>query len=199
MVQARDGQGAYGLMLTVITGPMFSGKSTALISKCTSHAIAGNLALVFKPSNDNRYDKFKIVTHDAIELSSIPINKDNPHSCIEYINWCVPKPIDVVAFDEVQFFDKKRFIELVDELLYTKGFQIICAGLAQDSFGKPFGAMPYLLSIADRIISLKAVCAKCKSINAATRTYRKVKSHSQIVVGGIDEFEPRCFECWNEI
>ena len=189
-------------MLTVITGPMFSGKSTALIGKCISHAIAGNFVLVFKPSNDNRYNETKIVTHDGIEFASISVDKDNPYSCVEHIGrHHINRFVDVIAFDETQFFDNKQFVELIDELLYAKhfGFQVICAGLAQDSFGKPFGAMPHLLCTADRIVSLKAVCAKCKSINAATRTYRKIDNYSQVVVGGIDTYEPRCFGCWNEI
>jgi thymidine kinase len=74
---------------------------------------------------------------------------------------------------------------------------VIVAGLPQDSYGKPFGAMPTILAMADNIVCLKAVCSKCKKINSATRTYRKIQDKAQVVVGGIDMFEPRCFECWS--
>jgi len=56
--------------------------------------------------------------------------------------------------------------------------------------------MPMLLAMADEIVSLKAVCAKCKKINSATRTFRKTDSKEQTIVGGADIYEPRCFNCW---
>ena len=98
--------------------------------------------------------------------------------------------------DEAQFFKRSEILTCITE--WEEWAHVIVAGLAQDSFGKPFGAMPEILAVADNIVCLKAVCSKCKKINSATRTYRKVKSNEQIVVGGIDSFEPRCFECWME-
>jgi len=85
----------------------------------------------------------------------------------------------------------------VDFLLST-GKSVICAGLAQDAFGKPFGPMPLLLSRADNIIHLTAVCAKCKGIGKATRTFRRGESKEQTVVGGAELYEPRCYECWRK-
>jgi len=55
-------------MLTVITGPMFSGKTNMLISMATSHQIAGHTIQVFKPAKDDRYSVDKIVSHSDREL-----------------------------------------------------------------------------------------------------------------------------------
>ena len=106
------------------------------------------------------------------------------------------KNISVICIDEAQFFSEE-IIDLVNHILML-GKSAIVAGLSQDSFGKPFGSMPHLLAVADRIISLSAVCSKCRGIGAATRTYRKCESKEQVVVGGADTYEPRCFGCWSK-
>jgi len=185
-------------MLTVITGPMFSGKSSALISKGISHVIAGNTVVAFKPANDSRYDVESIVTHDGHKFSaySLPLDGTLHERAIEIFKTYEPeRSIDVILIDEVQFFDKRQIYNAI--LPWSDHGHIIVAGLAQDSSGNSFGAMPELLSYADNIVCLKAVCSKCKKVNSATRTYRKTKNKAQVVVGGLDDFEPRCFECWN--
>lgn len=50
---------------------------------------------------------------------------------------------EVVAIDEVQFFDQ----DIVDvcEYLADKGIRVIVAGLDKDFRGEPFGIMPELL------------------------------------------------------
>lgn len=174
-------------MLTVIAGPMFSGKTSKLISMIESNLIANNRVAVFKPSNDDRYSTEKIVTHSGKGVDATMISRSRP--CIEYF---VPS---VLFFDECQFFDTEQFIRLIDRTLKHNA-DVVCAGLPNDFEGKPFGPMPMLLAMADEIVSLKAVCAKCKKINSATRTFRKTDSKEQTVVGGADIYEPRCFNCW---
>lgn len=186
-------------MLTVITGPMFSGKTSALISRAMAHVIAGDFVIAFKPKIDDRYDKENIITHHNNKFPAYPVNSANTaEECGRVIHNLIVEQkqnIDVILYDEAQFFD----ITIIDSIdAYMRWAHVIIAGLAQDSFGSPFGHMPTLLSMADNIVCLKAVCSKCKSINAATRTYRKTESRDQVVVGGIDMFEPRCFRCWNK-
>ncbi len=183
-------------MLTVITGPMFSGKSSALISRGTSHVIAGNGVMAFKPANDDRYDVNNIVSHfgskffaHAVSISELWDDANDIFSKYHGLD------INVILIDEAQFFEKSEILMAVNE--WDEWAHVIIAGLSQDSFGKPFGAMPELLSIADDIVCLRAVCSKCKKVNAATRTYRKIENNEQVAVGGIDMYEPRCFECWS--
>lgn len=184
-------------MLTVITGPMFSGKSSALISRGVSHVIAGDGVIAFKPVIDDRYDLDNIVTHRGNKFLAYTISTDNLWDEANEIFSKYPLgdlDVNVLLIDEAQFFKKSEILMAVNE--WNEWAHIIIAGLAQDSYGKPFGAMPELLAFADNIVCLKAVCSKCKTVSAATRTYRKTKDKSQVVVGGIDSFEPRCFECW---
>ncbi len=183
-------------MLTVITGPMFSGKSSALISRGTSHVIAGNGVMAFKPSSDDRYDLQNITTHRGDSFVACAVSTDNIwEEANKYFEKYISLDVNVILIDETQFFKKSEILMCVNE--WDEWAHVIVAGLSQDSFGKPFGAMPELLSIADNIVCLRAVCSKCKKVNAATRTYRKIENNKQIAVGGIDMYEPRCFECWS--
>lgn len=186
------------MSLTIITGPMYAGKSSRLISMCLSNVIAGNKVMAFKPSTDNRYERDYIVTHTMDKFSSIPIDPAKPYSCMPYIvDMSKDSPVNVLAFDECQFFDKYRFAQFITQLLYIdKTYSIICAGLSSDSDGRPFGAMPDILCIADEIISLKAVCSSCKRIDAATRTYRKGPYSQQTLVGGQEAYSAMCYSCW---
>lgn len=184
-------------MLTVITGPMFAGKSSALISRCMANVIADRYVIVFKPDNDIRYDKglTKITSHNMDTFPAVVLGRDFPSSCWDIILVSKRKP-DVVAFDEAQFFEREEMLETIDMLISDK-YDVIIAGLSQDYKGNPFGAMPELLATADEIISLKAVCSNCKCIGIATRTYRKSNDADQIVVGGVDKYEARCHACWS--
>lgn len=182
-------------MLTVITGPMFAGKTSALISMVKANLIAGNEIEAFTPSNDTRYGLEVIASHDGEEINAEVLDKMSPFK--SYFIEDMRKTKAVAFFEECQFFNVPSLMLLIKNLL-DDGRDVVCAGLPNDSFGEPFGAMPQLLSIADEIISLKAVCSKCKKINKATRTFRKSDSKEQVVVGGKDIYEPRCFDCWRK-
>lgn len=183
-------------MLTVITGPMFAGKSSKIISIRNANYVAGNKCALFKPGNDNRYSDYEIATHDGkrVVVSAV-LDSKSTKDVIDFVEI----GIDVFIFDEAQFFDPQFIIEVVEELLYKHKKDVVIAGLSQDSDGKPFGAMPYLLAIADDIVHLKSVCAKNKTIGTATRTYRKDKNNkNQVAVGGAELYEPRSFDAWLE-
>ena len=89
------------------------------------------------------------------------------------------------------FFDDE--ITTVCEKLALKGIRVIVAGLDMDYQGKPFGQMPNLLSIADYITKLHAICMKCGNI--ANVSYRKVARGGQVLLGEKDVYEPRCRVC----
>ena len=99
--------------------------------------------------------------------------------------------------NEVQFFDK----DLIDvcEYLADKGMRVMCAGLDKDFRGEPFGVVPELLTRAEFVTKLTAVCAKCGA--PATRTQRIVNGvpasfdHEIVMVGAKEHYEPRCRHC----
>ena len=95
---------------------------------------------------------------------------------------------------EAEFFDDE--IVHVCEVLALRGVRVIVAGLDMDYLGKPFGQMPYLLSIADYITKLHAICMKCGNI--ANISYRKTEQEGQVLIGEKETYEPRCRHCANE-
>lgn len=178
-------------MLTVINGPMFSGKTSRLISICSANVIAGNSVTVFKPAKDDRYDINHIVSHSLEKFAAYPIREaKDAYPILDKRDGS-----DIVCFDEAQFFDN-GIVDVIMSMYGTLTKEVICAGLSQDSDGRPFGCMPYLMAVADNIINLKAVCSKCRSVDKATRTFRKVENNEQVLVGGSDKYEANCFSCW---
>ena len=170
--------------IEVICGSMFSGKTEELIRRLKRVKIANLKVEIFKPAIDTRYDQMKIVSHDTNTIQSTPV--ESSHSIL-----LLAQDVDVVGIDEAQFFDAE--IAYVCEQLALKGIRVIVAGLDMDYLGKPFGQMPNLLSIADYITKLHAICMKCGNI--ANISYRKVAGGGQVLLGEKDIYEPRCRHC----
>lgn len=170
--------------IEVICGSMFSGKTEELIRRLKRVEIANLRAEIFKPSIDKRYDEVKIVSHDENRIHSTPV--DNSQTIL-----LLAQGVDVVGIDEAQFFDDQ--IPVVCEKLALNGIRVIVAGLDMDFRGRPFGPMPALLSIADYITKLHAICVRCGNI--ANVSFRKVKSEGQVLVGEKNLYEPRCRVC----
>jgi thymidine kinase len=99
----------------------------------------------------------------------------------------------VAGIDEAQFFDHE--IVSVCETLANRGVRVIVAGLDMDYTGKPFGPMPALLSIADYVTKLHAICMQCGSI--AQYSYRKTDDGGQLMIGQQEHYEPRCRKCFH--
>lgn len=172
-------------MLEVICGGMFAGKSEQLIHRLKRASYAKKNIVAFKPAIDNRYSVEEIASHSGQTFKSIAVK--NTFDMTEHIT----NDIKVIGIDEAQFFDP-FIVEFVEML--SKKIDIYVAGLDLDSAGKPFGSMPHLLAIADKVTKISAVCMKCGA--DATRSQRLVASTEQVLVGAKDSYEARCRKCW---
>lgn len=172
----------------LICGSMFSGKSEELIRRVRRAEFAKQKIAVFKPKIDNRYSEQAVVSHNGSSFIAKPIS----HS-IEILHH-VEAEIDVIAIDEIQFFDE-GIVRVVQQLA-DSGYRVIVAGLDQDFRGEPFGQMPALMAIAEQITKLQAVCTVCGS--PASRTQRLIDGRPAsyydpvILVGAQEAYEPRC-------
>lgn len=173
--------------IEVICGSMFSGKTEELIRRLNRVRIADQTVEIFKPSRDTRYSTNEVVSHDARAISSHVV-----HSAIEIL--LVSSATNVIGIDEAQFFDQT--LKDVCEELALRGHRVIVAGLDMDFRGQPFGPMPDLLSVAEYITKLHAICTHCG--NLATHTYRLSTDAETIVLGEKDIYEARCRFCFNE-
>ena len=170
---------------------MFAGKTEELIRRINVLSYAKMKIIVFKPRIDDRYSAIEIVSHSGIKVPCLVINK-----AAEILKE-IKVDTQVVVIDEVQFFDA----DIVDicEYLADKGIRVIVAGLDKDFRGEPFGVMPQLLTRAEFVTKLTAVCTKCGA--PATRTQRLVNgkpasfNDSIVLVGAVEHYEPRCRHC----
>lgn len=172
--------------IEVVCGSMFSGKTEELIRRLKRAKIANMHVGIFKPSIDIRYHSGKIVSHDENTINATPL-KDSKEILVH------AEPFNVVGIDEAQFFDEE--IVNVCESLANAGKRVIVAGLDMDYTGKPFGPMPALLSVANFVTKLHAVCIKCGGI--ASYSYRISSNTDQVVLGEKDHYEARCRKCFN--
>jgi thymidine kinase len=173
--------------IELITGSMFSGKTEELIRRLRRAQFAGLKVEIFKPSLDKRYSEAEVVSHDDKYISSTPV--DNANSILLLTN-----DVDVVGIDEAQFFDDS-IINVCNQLA-DDGVRIVVAGLDMDFMGKPFGPMPALLSIADFVTKVHAICLRCG--NLAQFSYRKSDEEKIVLLGEKDIYEPLCRSCYNE-
>jgi thymidine kinase len=170
--------------IEVVCGSMFSGKTEELIRRLKRAKIANLKVEIYKPAIDTRYDTAKVVSHDANSIASTPV--DSSESIL-----LLAEHAEVVGIDEAQFFDEG--IIRVCETLVMQGKRVIVAGLDMDYLGKPFGPMPHLLSIADFITKLHAICVQCGHL--ANISYRTSEEAGTVVLGEKNNYEPRCRIC----
>ena len=176
--------------LETIVGAMFAGKTSELLKRILWIEHQGKKVLVFKPLIDNRYSGNNIVTHNNLS-----------HKCYSIKNWeeanttfeLTKRNLDTLFLDEVQFMDTNSTLKNVENLLAI-GINVVCAGLDQDSKGKPWETSSMLLGLSDKITKIYGFCNVCGL--EATKTYRKTANQDRTHVGSSDSYEPRCLKHW---
>ncbi|MCJ7549711.1 MAG: thymidine kinase [Anaerolineae bacterium] len=174
--------------IEVVCGSMFSGKTEELMRRLRRATIAKQRIQVYKPALDTRYASKAIASHNGLQLNAIPVQTSDE------IRRLVDPDVGVIAIDEIQFFDN-GVVALCNELA-EMGHRVICAGLDMDFRGEPFGPIPQLLAIAEKVDKLQAICVVCG--HAASRTQRLIEGKPAcyedpiVLVGASEVYEARC-------
>jgi len=171
--------------IEVITGSMFSGKTEELIRRLRRARFAKQNVEIFKPKIEVRYSEEEVVSHDENAIQSTPV--DSSANIL-----LLASGVEVVGIDEAQFFDE-GLVDVCNQLA-DMGARVIIAGLDMDFKGKPFGPMPELMSIAEYITKVHAICVRCG--NLAQYTHRLSEDDKLIVLGETDIYEPLCRVCY---
>ena len=171
--------------IEVICGSMFSGKTEELIRRLNRARIAKQKVEVFKPAMETRYDEEDVVSHDANKSPSIPVQ--NASQILFYA-----EDFEVVGIDEAQFFGNE-LVAVCNELA-ENGKRVVVSGLDMDYLGKPFGPIPQLLSIAEYVTKVHAICMRCGSL--ASYSHRTVHNDKLVVLGETEAYEPLCRKCF---
>lgn len=175
---------SYG-WIEVICGSMFSGKTEELIRRLNRSLIAKQKVEIFKPSIDTRYHVSDVVSHNDNSIRSTPVSFASDILLLAGNS-------DVVGIDEAQFFDK-AIVEVVTKLA-NNGKRVIVAGLDMDFKGQPFGTMPDIMSIAEYITKVHAICMKCGGM--ASYSYRHGNEDQKVLLGEKEKYEARCRKCF---
>lgn len=182
-----------GYSFELITGPMSCGKTEELLRRIKRCLIAKKNVKIFSPEIDTRESEDCIKSRNGLSLNAIKVNNS-----IQIMTFIKPED-EVIAIDELQFFDK-NIVKVISKLI-SEGKRVIGSGLELDFKAEPFGFMPELMCLATKVDKLHAVCMKCGSDNA-TRTQRLIngkpadKNSPLIMIGGDESYEARCLKCY---
>lgn len=177
--------------IELIAGPMFSGKTEELLRRVTRARIAKQQVQLFKAGIDGRYAQDAVASHAGRELAALPV-----HTAAE-LRQRLEAGVQVVAIDEVQFFDE-AVVDLI-QALADGGVRVIASGLDLDFRAEPFGFMPRLMALAEQVDKLTAICVRCGA--PGTRSQRLLQGRPAgpedplIVVGAAEAYEARCRAC----
>lgn len=171
--------------VTLVTGCMFSGKTT-MLQAVLSNQPTGT-ALAVRHVSDDRYRTDAIVSHDgrAFPAQTISVGAD-------LLRWESTPGLRLLAIDEVHFLDDS-LVDVIDRLA-RRGLSVMMAALDLDSWGRPFVEIERLARRATHHIQRYGLCARCGGV--ADHTQRLTPIQDGRMVGGSESYEPRCAVCW---
>lgn len=175
----------------IYCGPMFSSKTSMLLSTIEKYKYQHKRIVVFKPNIDDRYSSSEVVTHGGWRIPAVCVKTGA--EILEYLSNLEEDP-QVVAVDEA--FMIPGASEALT-WLFTYGFTIVVSSLEMSSAGKPFQEIEKMLPWATKIEKCSAVCTVCS--RDAHYTHKKQSSEEEIEVGGAELYEPRCAQHFPEI
>jgi len=155
---------------------MFSGKTEELIRRIKN---SNKSYKVFKPVTDTRNKQNKIESHSNIKIDATTIK--NINEVLVFKN-----KFDIIGIDEAQFFS----YDIIDvcNTIANSGSRVIVAGLDMDYSGKPFGPMPFLMAIAEKVTKVHATCSETGE--PALYSFRKSDYKETIMIGEKNEYKP---------
>ena len=170
--------------IQLITGPMFSGKTTELLRVMKRYELAKMKVATVKYEGDNRYSSTQISTHDGRTRDALT-SSSQLDTVVEGL-----KEYDVIGIDEGQFF--KDIVNICEELA-NSGCKVIVAALDGTFERKPFGHIHELMSRCEKVKKLSAICEYCHG--DAAFTLRVTNEEAIEVIGGADKYRAVCRKC----
>ncbi len=162
-------------MLNLYIGPMFSGKTTLLLSRLERFKIGGKKCIIIKYDKDTRYDNNMVSTHTKYKHDAL--STDLLYKLNDII-----KMYDVILIDEVQFYSDAAWVcdKWADDKI------IECYGLNGDYKREPFEQINLLIPLCDNITHLTAIDKN--NGKEAPFTFRISNDTEQEVIGGEDKY-----------
>lgn len=170
------------MVLTIILGPMFAGKTTKLIelAQNTTHN-----SLVIKPSYDTRYTNDNIiVTHDNFSIHAFSLHSFQNAETI------IPKNKDLFI-DEAHLFENDDVFEFIYNRMHHQN--IVISTINGTDKQQPNTIVSQLLPYSSQIYHLLAKCDYCNA--DANFSVKHNKASSSTIIGGKEMYYASCFDC----
>jgi len=194
--QCGNGKGR----IVMIIGPMFAGKTKAMMGYVERATLARQNALIIKYAEDIRYEKGPIIrTHsgechgDSDRLRVVVVSR--------LADVVISPSEKVIGVDEGQFYPD--LVEMCDKWA-NEGKHVIVAALDGDSSRCEFGTTLQLIPKSEQVIKLNAVCHVCGSQAASfSQMYDKPMVHIvdstgiEKNIGGSDTYRAVCRTCYH--
>lgn len=188
--------------LNLITGPMYSGKTTTLLRRLFIEAEIGNRVLYINHASDTR-SSGPFSTHNPLykqELAQQSKVKFVSTECLNDVGQQA-EIHDVIGIDESQFFGKE-LVSFVHTLVEDQHKHVIVTGLDGNFKREKFGFILDLIPMADTYEKLVSYCKICASKQPriqkkAPFTKRIVNDDDEVLVGGKESYVPVCRACYS--
>jgi len=168
--------------IEIILGPMFSGKSTELLRRCSRLEAIGKHVLYINHTYDTRTDD-AIRTHSAHRQTALKLPE------LSAIPDDIYTGADVIGIDEAQFFPDLYDFVLVCE---RDGKTVIMSGLDGDSERKPFGHILQCIPLCDSVVKLTSMDMISRDGTDAIFSMRitgtGTAGNSQVCIGAEDKY-----------
>mmetsp|Transcript_27601 Transcript_27601/g.44278 ORF Transcript_27601/g.44278 Transcript_27601/m.44278 type:complete len:229 (+) Transcript_27601:755-1441(+) len=176
----------------IIIGPMFAGKTTALLERVAVEEANGLHVTLVKSCKDSRYSDDEIVSHDGVARRCNAVARlADLQGAVGDEQWT---GTDVIAIDEAQFIpDLVAFCTAAADVHRKK---VIVAGLDGDFRRNRFGPVLDLLPLCDSVTKLAGRCAGCAERPALFSMRLAVDKSTVELVGGADLYKPVCRACY---
>lgn len=174
--------------LELIIGPMFSGKTTYLLSLHKQYALSNMKTCVINYSEDKRYHNSKLSTHDKVMIEC-----NNTLTLKAFLTDDIIDNHEVFLINEGQFFDD--LYECVVSLVETHNKIVHICGLDGDFKRNAFGDIIRLIPLSDNIVKKHAICSFCADGTNALFSHRLTNEQSVKIIGS-SNYVPLCRKCY---
>tara|TARA_B110000483_G_scaffold243003_1_gene330812 strand:+ start:4516 stop:5061 length:546 start_codon:yes stop_codon:yes gene_type:complete len=179
------------MSIHLITGCMFSGKTSALINIAKMQKLLNKNVLIINFEGDTRYSSnSKITTHDNVSFDCVPCAKDLLFMITKSNDY---NKADVICINEGQFFDN---LVAFCVQASTESKAVYVCGLDGDYLKRPFGEILNLIPHCESVCKLQALCMSCKNGTAASFTKKLTKSENLVEIGSTETYMPVCRICY---
>lgn len=191
--------------LELVSGPMYSGKTTTLLNRYKQFKFCNIDILVINHADDSmRYSSTQLSSHDKVMIPCIMtdtlngiinLNKFDPEkNAISKLTNQEFKKYKVILINEIQFFEEEA-LEWIKTAVDKYCKHIYVCGLDGDFQRKKFGNwLEMLMPFCDNHIKLHSYCSNCK-VKKAIFTHRNTNETAQKIIGS-DCYIPVCRRCY---